>query len=782
MKSTRILLGSTIALFLVAAGVTLQGNTSRAPGGIGPIRISAETRAALATPPNDTTPTKEQEADARKIAVITSRMLAEHHYAKKPVNDELSSQLLNRFLDTLDPQRLYFLKTDVAEFEKWRTSLDDMLWQGDTSPAHAIFARFKERFDTAVTFAKEELAKGPGAFTFTSDDEIVLDRKKEARPDDLEAAKVLWRQRLRYEYLQEKLNKTKPEEIVNTVNRRYARMQRTLGEYDHNDILEMYLTTLAHLYDPHSDYFGKATSENFEIGMKLSLFGIGARLTSEDGYTKIDELTPGGPAIKSGLLSPGDKIVAVGEGASGGWEDVVDVKLTKVVEKIRGPKGSTVRLRIIPADAADPSVRKVVTLVRDEIKLEDQGAKARLIEMPGQNGKTVRVGIIDLPLFYSDAETHKKSAAADMAKLLRKLQEQKVAGVILDLRNNGGGSLTEAIDVTGLFIKQGPVVQVKGSNGRVQVANDEDSKVVYSGPLVVLISKFSASASEIVAGALQDYNRALIVGDSSSSFGKGTVQSLIDLAEVMPRAGVETKDNPGSIKLTTQKFYRASGASTQLEGVKPDIQIPSVVSVIDVGEKQYDNPLKYDTIETAPYQKTNNVTPALKDTLRARSQARISKDRDFQYLVSEIARLKTVSAQKTISLNEATRLKEKQEAEARTAARQKVLAARPKPTETVYLITLADADKPGLPKPLTAKQLAELEAKGQVTGEDDQDPRVGTTEKKTDTKLRERDLTMDEAERILIDLAMPTATKPVPANAQKPVPGKAQKSPAVTAR
>src|SRR5438477_4159114 len=502
----------------------------------------------------------------QSIAKVTASIFEGAHYLRKPLNDEMSSKFLDRYLDALDNLHIYFLQSDLKQFEGYRYELDDLTKQGDTTPARVIFARFRERlaqqYDYVVSLLKTE------KFDFTGAERFVLNRKTLPRPQNLSEAKQLWRERVRYEYLQEKLNKEKSEEIDNIIKRRYTRILRAINEYDNDDVLQYYLTSLARVYDPHSDYMGKAELENFSIGMKLSLFGIGALLRSEDGYCKIQELKPG-PAMRSKKLKPNDRIIAVAQG-DGEPVDVVDTKLSKVVELIRGPKDTEVRLTVIPADAPDPSVRKVVSLVREEIKLEDQEAKAKISELPGTDGKFMRLGLIDLPSFYSSFElanrkgnSEPKSTTTDVARLLRKLNQEHVAGVILDLRRNGGGSLEEAISLTGLFIKEGPVVQIKNQNGAISVEKDPDPGILYEGPLIVLTSRFSASASEILAGALQDYGRALIVGDSSTH-GKGTVQSLLQLANYMRRTGAAATNDPGAVKITIRKFYRASGSSTQL--------------------------------------------------------------------------------------------------------------------------------------------------------------------------------------------------------------------------
>ena len=646
----------------------------------------------------------EGESDANIIKVV-ARLLQGQHYTRKQLDDELSSKFFDRYLDHLDNLHLFFTQTDVESFERYRFKLDDLLNKGDATPARVIFERFRERlsqqYDLVLDMLKHE------NFEFKTQERFQLDRKKLPRPANLTEARKLWRDRLRHEYLQEKLNKEKPEEIVKNLTRRYTRILRTVREYDNDDVLQIYLTALAHVYDPHSDYMGKSETDNFSISMRLSLFGIGAKLMSEDGICKINELTPGSPAIMSGKLKPGDKIIAVAQ-SNQPPVDVVDMKLNKVVELIRGPKDTEVRLTVVPADAGDSSVRKIVSLIRAEIKIEDGAAKAKIFELPegkraGGQERTMRLGVIDLPSFYSSFELEgrkggePKSTTTDVSKLLKKLIQENVSGVVLDLRRNGGGSLEEAINLTGLFIKEGPVVQVRQPDGRVFTDTDPDPSVFYDGPLVVLTSRFSASASEILAGALQDYGRALVVGDSSTH-GKGTVQSLQQLTPIMRQFNLLGTNDPGSIKITIRKFYRASGASTQLRGVTPDVVLPSINNLLEVGEGSLDNPLGWDTIEPARYEKVNRVEPYLAE-LRKRSEQRIASDADFAYIRSEMERYKKQQADKSVSLNEEVRLKEKKEADERAKARKKDLASRPEPSGKVYDLTLKDADEPGLPPP-----------------------------------------------------------------------------------
>lgn len=707
-----------------------------------------------------------------EIVQFVAQILQRQHYLRMPINDAVASKFLDRYLDSLDNLHIYFTQADLAEFEKYRLRLDELtVREGNTTPARVIFTRFRERLNEQNEYVQDLLKEG--RFDFTGNDRFVTDRKKLPRPADLAAARKLWLNRLRFEYLQEKLNKVVHDDIIKNLSRRYTRVLRMINEYDNDDVLQIYLTALARVYDPHSDYMNKMELENFSIGMKLSLYGIGALLQSEDGICKIRSLTDGGPAQRSKQLKSDDKIIAVAQ-SNQPPVDVVDMKLNKVVEQIRGPKGTEVRLTIIPADAPDSSVRKIVTLIRDEIKLEDSAAKAKIIDMPlpekSASGQTsARLGVIDLPSFYSGFELEgrrgggeQRSTTVDVAKLIRKLKKENVSGIILDLRRNGGGSLEEAINLTGLFIKEGTVVQVRDFDGRVYKDEDTDSSVLYDGPLIVLTSRFSASASEILAGALQDYGRALVVGDSSTH-GKGTVQSLLQLKPIMRGNGIFMTNDPGALKVTIRKFYRASGASTQLKGVVPDIILPSVNNYIEVGEGSLENPLEWDTIAPANYEKLGQVEPYLAE-LKRRSEQRVATDKDFQYVRGEIERYRKLQAEKSVSLNEAVRMKEKMEIDERAKARKKELAARPEPPWKTYDITLKIADQPGLPPPTvrtnqTASASSGTEpkvAKNETTGDNskkiEKSAAHGTDDvEDDDPDAIPVDISLEEAKRILID-------------------------------
>jgi carboxyl-terminal processing protease len=683
-----------------------------------------------------------------RIAWVTAKMLEENHYTKQKFDATVSSKFLDRYLETLDPEHRHFLQSDLDEFEVYRTNLDRLTLApkgiGDTAPACEIFNRYVERLQQSVDYIEEVLKTE--TFHFETDERVAINRHGLPYPKDLAEAKKLWRERLEFEYLTELLGKEdlkkkasataakakaggKPDtnstsvgeakaksvhqEIVETLIRRYQRNLRSVVEMNDDDVLQVYLTTLAHVYDPHSDYMGASTLDSFAITMNLSLFGIGAELTAEDGYCSIHRLLPGGPAAKSKKIKEKDRIVAVAQ-SNGPPVDVVDMRLDKAVQLIRGPKGTEVRLTIVPA-GADASVRKVVSLVRDEIKLEDQAAKAKIIEEPDGHGGNLRLGVIDLPSFYAPFDptnmrekSDPSSTTADVSRLLIKMKAENVDGVILDLRRNGGGSLEEAIHLTGLFIKDGPVVQVRqhdgiGPDGKpqlmVQVDGDNDPSVLYDGPLVVLTSRFSASASEIVAGALQDYGRALVVGESSTH-GKGTVQAVNPLRPSMHvRESLMTED-PGALKLTIKKFYRISGASTQLKGVQPDIVLPSRWNVAkDIGETALDNPLSWDTIPSAKYEHLNRVGPYLAE-LQEHASERIATNKDFEYIREDMELFKKQQADKTVSLNEHHWLEERAEADAREKARDKERLARKDTPETVYELTVKQAGLPGLPPPV----------------------------------------------------------------------------------
>ena len=633
------------------------------------------------------------------VTRLTTGLLEHSQFAHHPFDSDLAGTLLDRYEDALDGTRSLFLQFDEDEFAAYRASLAQATRSaGDTTAAQAIFARYLERLGQQVAYVTDALRTA--TFDFAGHDVYSYDREHAQRPRDLPAARELWLQQLRAEYLQEKLQDKRPEQIVSALTLRHAQQLRTMQALKPDEVLEVYLDALAHVYDPHSDYLGHEQMESLSIAMKLSLSGIGATLEAADGYCTIRELTPGGPAARSGLVQPGDRIVAVGQ-AGKAPVDIVNMPLSRAVELIRGRRGSTVMLTVLPADAPEGSPPKTASLVREEVKLEDQAARARVVDLPTGEGTVVRLGVIDLPSFYAGGSggdaAGGRSATADVARLIGKLKDEHVRGIILDLRRNGGGSLAEAISLTGLFIRTGPVVQTRDQAGSIAVGADDDPAVAYDGPLVLLTSRLSASASEILAGALQDYGRALVVGDSST-FGKGTVQTILPLARVMDQIHLAHAYDPGALKITTNKFYRPSGTSTQMRGVASDIVLPSTTDFKDVSESALRDPLPWDVVPSTRYEHLNRVAPYVA-ALRDKSVRRVAADKDFGYVEDDVARLGKNLATKSVSLNEAERRQDLARVKARHQEREREEQALRTTTPATYEITLANASSPGLPPP-----------------------------------------------------------------------------------
>jgi carboxyl-terminal processing protease len=699
-----------VALAIIAGCSTSQPVLPEPASAFSPAPApAASTNRGLIPGPNDA-----------RIAFVTARLLEEFHYSQAFLDKDISVKFFDAYVEELDPRRENFLQPDLAEFASYRTNLDTLTVGTNTAanltPAYAIYQRYLERIRQHAEYVNELLSQNK--FKFNSNEHILLDRRQAPFPRNLDEARQLWSLRLRYEYLQEKLSReTSPTnskvvlplskaalaEISDTLARHYRWNLRKATNWNNTDVLQAYLDGLAHAYDPHSDYLNTRHAQDFSISMSLALFGIGAQLTEDDGYCTINSLVHGGPAEKSKQLHEKDRIVAVAQGSQP-FVDAVDMELDRVVQLIRGPKGSQVRLTISPNE--DRAARRVVTLVRDEIKLEDQEAKAQLIESPDGHGVTNRVGIIDLPSFYATIDLPgnsdhpaAKSTTADVARLIKKLKAEKVAGIILDLRSNPGGSLEEAVRFTGLFIKDGPVVLARSPDGSVNVNNDPDDSILYDGPLVVLVNRFSASAAEIAAAALQDYGRALVVGDVST-FGKGTVQNLNPLRPFVGPASPSATNDPGTVKITIRKFYRVSGASTQLKGVMPDIVLPGVLNYsTHFGESSLQNPLPWDVISPTNYAKLNLVQPYLAD-LRLRSATRLATNQDFIYVRQDIDEYLKKQSDKTASINERERLEELREADARQKERDAERAARKVPDVKIYELTVKNAVEPGLPPPL----------------------------------------------------------------------------------
>ena len=631
--------------------------------------------------------------DPAQIEISVGRLLEQGHYSRKKLDEKISQIFLKNYLEGLDYNRLYFTQKDVDLFTaKYGGSLSGDVLVGNTEPAFTIFNLYKKRLEDRIGKNKELLK---GKFEFTSDRAVQINRQKAAWPKDEADADQLWRDRIEGELLQETLNKHALNPPVKTLTRRYDQVLRYLHEQTKEDIIKGFLTILAQTYDPHSEYMSRSELENFQINMRLALVGIGAVLRSDDGYAKIAELVPGGPASKDGSLKVGDRVSAVAQGDKE-FVDSVDMKLDKVVEMIRGKKDTIVRLQVIPASAADPSVRKVIAIKRDEIKLKEQEAKAEIIERPGPDGTPFRLGWIVLPSFYADMEhsgaAGAKSTTKDVLALINRLKQENVQGIVMDLRRNGGGSLEEAVNLTGLFIKKGPVVQAKDANGNPHVSKDRDPAIYWDGPLIVCCNRLSASASEIFAAAIQDYGRGVVVGDAST-FGKGTVQTMLEIGRIMPFLG-SGNNEAGALKLTIQKFYRIAGGSTQLKGVESDVHIPSIFDQPEIGESALKGPMPYDTMEPAPFDKWEH--PLFKKDLVARSAVRIAADPEFRYIIEDLDAAKKRVAENKVSLNEKARRAEieqdKARKDTRTAAREKVKH----PEAKVYAVTLDNVSKPEL--------------------------------------------------------------------------------------
>jgi carboxyl-terminal processing protease len=628
--------------------------------------------------------TREQ---AGRIAKSVGDLLDRAHYKGSPMNDAVAEMHLKNYLDALDFNHMIFLQTDVDEFTaKFGKDLDNLTKKGDAGAAYEIYERYLQRLDATVNRVGALVKQ---KHDFTVDEKFIPQRNKLPWPKDAAEAQELWRQRMKFELLGGKLAGDTLETTAERINKRYARLQKNMRQLDSSDILQVYLSALGHAFDPHSDYMAPSVAKNFNIhNVQLKLTGIGAQLRQDDeGYTEIVNLTPGGPAELSKQLKPKDRIVAVGQGDAEPV-DCVDMKLDEVVDMIRGKKGTEVRLIVIPVGAASNSERKTIRIVRDEIKLKESYAYARIIEHLGPDGKPQRLGVIELPQFY-------QKCAADVEKLIGRLKKEDIAGLILDLRRNGGGLLNEAVELTGLFIKRGPVVQVRQPK-QVEVLEDEDARVAYDGPLIVAVGHHSASASEIVAAALQDYGRALVVGDQHTH-GKGTVQTLFPLVNWMGNRQVA---DPGQLKFTISKFYRIAGGTTQKHGVTPDITLPNVLDLLETGEAYLPNVLEADNIQPAKYQRTDRINGSL-EQLRKLSTERIAKNQDFRYILEDIEQVKKQRADKSVSLSEPQRLKEKAEAEARAEARKKERDARPAVTDKVFLVKTETVDKN---QPLVALQ------------------------------------------------------------------------------
>ncbi|MGD8590790.1 MAG: carboxy terminal-processing peptidase [Chromatiales bacterium] len=598
----------------------------------------------VAVPLEQLEPTLEHNQSTHVIVKVIDK----YHYKNSKLDDEASEQILDRYLEALDPNRFFFLASDINAFSKYEESLDDYLKSGRVDPAFHIFRIYRMRVEEAVAHANKLLDKD---FDFTIDESYQYDRTEAPWVQTRAELDEIWRKRVKNDFLTLRLTDKDDAEIRKTLKGRYERVMHRVEQFDANDVYQTFINAYTLNLEPHTSYMSPSTSENFDISMRLSLEGIGAVLRSEDEYTVVQKTVVGGPAQLSGQLHAGDRIVGVGQGLDGEIEDIIGWRLQDVVEKIRGPKGSVVRLSIIPKELDTGGKRSTITLVRNKIKLEEQAAKSSIIQ--GLEGMgDLKIGVIEVPTFYRDfaaearGEQNFRSTTRDVRKLLTELKQESVDGVVIDLRENGGGSLTEATELTGLFIDKGPVVQIKDASGNVELETDTDETLAYGGPLAVLVDRNSASASEIFAGAIQDYHRGIIIGEPT--FGKGTVQTLVDLNRFLPG---KSKDL-GRLRLTMAQFFRINGDSTQHRGVVPDIQFPTAAYTNDYGERSLDNALPWAEIKPAGYTPKGNGTVT---NLLQQHLSRIEKDPGFQMLVKEQEQLTEMEKRTEVTLLESRR-------------------------------------------------------------------------------------------------------------------------------
>ena len=610
-------------------------------------------------------------------------LLKRHHYNKPPLNDERSEKIYQGYLKMLDPSRSYFIASDIAEFDQWRTRFDDLLKNGDLQPGFVIYKRHLERLQSRLQFTLNMLENGVDTLDFNTDETLLIDRENAPWVRDLAELDDLWRKRVKDEVLRLKIAGKEPKAIQELLNKRYnnqlARLKQTRGE----DVFQAYINAFAMSYDPHTTYLSPDNAENFDINMSLSLEGIGAVLQSDNEHVKVVRLVPAGPAEKSKQIAPADKIIGVAQGSKE-MVDVIGWRLDEVVKLIRGPKGSQVRLEVIPAsNAPNDQTSKVVSITREAVKLEEQAAKKSILNLKHDN-RDYKLGVIEIPAFYLDFKAFRagdpnyKSTTRDVKRLLTELEKEKVDGVVIDLRNNGGGSLQEATELTGLFIDQGPTVLVRNSDGRVDVLADENTGIYYKGPMAVLVNRLSASASEIFAGAMQDYHRALILG--GQTFGKGTVQTIQPL-------------NHGELKLTLAKFYRVSGQSTQHQGVIPDIRYPDIMDTKEIGESALPEALPWDSIKPAIKPELDPIKPFLAE-LQSRFEGRTAQNPDFTFARERLQLAQKLMEETTVSLNETKRRAQQADIEGQQLA---IENSRRKAKGESLLNKLKEEDEDALP-------------------------------------------------------------------------------------
>ena len=590
--------------------------------------------------------------DHLRATQLITDFLGRYHYRKFELNDEFSAVIYDNFLSTLDPNRNYFLATDIARFDKYRLSLDDALKTSNLIPPFNLFTTYRKRVNERIEYALHLLEMD---FDFDKQEDFLIQRDNATWPHTIEQQNDLWRKRIKNDVLSLRLAGKQPEEIKTTLTKRYEGIRKRSNQLNEDDIFQLYINSYATAIDPHTSYLSPRSFNNFEIRMSLSLEGIGALLRTDGDYTVVERIIPGGPADLSALLHSSDKIVGIAQQKEKEFTDVIGWRLEEVVELIRGPKDTVVRLQILPGSKGDGAAIEEIAITRNKIKLEEQAAQEQVIELPiGTSGK--KVGIITIPTFYLDfnafqsGEKDYRSTTRDVQKLLDKLQDEKIECLVLDLRSNGGGSLIEATKLAGLFIDEGPIVQVRDSSGHIEIHRDKDNNIAYEGPMVVLVDRFSASASEIVASALQDYGRAIIVGETT--FGKGSVQQLVDLN----RFGRKPNDNLGQLKATIAQYFRISGESTQHRGVEPDIPFEATYDKTEQGERGLDNALPWSKIAPTHFGKSL-ISDRIVQDLTEKHTARVKNDEKYQSLVKLYDLNEELLNEKHVTLNEANRKK-----------------------------------------------------------------------------------------------------------------------------
>jgi carboxyl-terminal processing protease len=603
-----------------------------------------------------------------KEAMAIANILDNYHYRKIKLSDSLSSSILDAYCTELDNSKLYFLESDIKSFEKFRFIIDDQTRAGSVQPAYEIYNIFKLRYKERMDFAINKLIKNE--FDYSSDEYYESDREKSPWASSMAELDDLWRKAIKNQALSLKLAGKKQPEIYETLKKRYERSLKSILQFTSEDVFNTYMNAITEAYDPHTNYLSPKATDLFNQQMRLSFEGIGALLQIENDYVKVANIIPGGPAEKSNKIHNNDYIIGVAQGLEGDMVDVVGWRIDEVVKLIKGPKNTAVRLSLLPTETGISGPSKEITLIRDKIKLEDQAAKKATYKF-NSNGRELKLGVITLPSFYMDFEAYQKgdpdyrSTTRDVKRLIDSLKKEGVSGIAIDLRNNGGGSLSEAIDLTGLFIKNGPVVQVRNSDNKVQLGEDDDNQVFYNGPLVVLTNRFSASASEIFAGAIQDYRRGVIVGEST--YGKGTVQTVLDLKKF-----IQDKENVGDLKLTFQKFYRVTGSSTQNKGVTPDVNLPSAFDAKQYGESSNASALPWDVISSASFQKSGEVNEKILAAINKNYQERLKTDLLLKKYIEDTEDLKKNLSITKISLNEAKRKSEMLEAASKKPKNEKL--------------------------------------------------------------------------------------------------------------